>query len=50
MTVRTQGLDHSGNWGRFEYGNQAAYLHRSLWSGIGPTPGGNDLVVYSSPD
>jgi len=39
---------HSGNWGRFEYGNQVAYLHRSLWSGIGPTPEGRDLVVYST--
>jgi hypothetical protein len=39
---------HSGNWGRFEYGNQVAYLHRNLWSGIGPTPEGSDLAVYST--
>jgi len=37
-----------GNWGRLEYGNQVAYLQRSLWSGIGHPPEGSDSVVYST--
>jgi hypothetical protein len=37
-----------GDMGRVEYGNQVAYIHRNLWNGIGPTPQGSDLVIYST--
>jgi hypothetical protein len=39
---------HQGDFGRIQYGNQVAYLHRSLWSGIGRTPQGGDVVVFST--
>lgn len=39
---------YQGSFGRFQYGNQVEYLHRTLWSGIGHTPQGGDMVVYST--
>jgi len=39
---------YQGRFGRFQYGNQVEYLHRTLWSGQGHTPQGSDLVVFSS--
>ena len=39
---------HQGDFGRIQYGNQVVYMHRSLWSGIGQTPQGEDLAVYST--
>jgi hypothetical protein len=37
-----------GKFGRIQYGNQVEYLHRTLWSGLGYTPQGGDVVVYST--
>jgi hypothetical protein len=37
-----------GEHGRVEQGNQIVYIHRSLWSGIGRTPQGGDIVAYTS--
>jgi len=37
-----------GEPGRIEQGNQIAYIHRTLSSGIGTTPKGSDIVVYTS--
>jgi len=37
-----------GEFGRVQYGNQVAYIHRYLWSGVDHTPQGGDLVVYST--
>jgi len=37
-----------GESGRIEYGNQVMYVHRNLWSGIGNTPDGSNIVVYST--
>lgn len=39
---------YRGEFGRVEYGNQLVYMHRNLWSGIGHTPQGGDLVVSST--
>jgi hypothetical protein len=39
---------YRGEFGRIEYGNQVVYVHRDLWSGIGRTPDGSDVVVYST--
>jgi len=39
---------YRGEYGRIEYGNQVVYMHRNLWSGIGRTPHGGDIVVYST--
>jgi hypothetical protein len=39
---------YGGESGRIEQGNQVAYIHRTLWSGIGRTPQGQDVVVYTS--
>jgi hypothetical protein len=39
---------HRGEFGRTEFGNQVVYMHRNLWSGVGQTPQGGDLVVYST--
>lgn len=39
---------YRGEFGRIEYGNQVVYMHRNLWSGIGNTPQGGDLVVFST--
>lgn len=39
---------YRGDFGRIQYGNQVAYIHRNLWSGTGQTPQGRDLVVYST--
>jgi len=39
---------YRGEYGRIEQGNQIAYIHRGLWSGIGKTPQGGDLVAYTS--
>jgi hypothetical protein len=39
---------YRGDYGRLEQGNQVVYIHRNLWSGIGTTPQGGDLVVYTS--
>jgi len=37
-----------GEYGRIEQGNQIVYIHRNLWSGIGRTPKGGDIVAYTS--
>jgi len=37
-----------GEYGRIEQGNQIVYIHRNLWSGIGRTPQGGDIVAYTS--
>lgn len=37
-----------GEYGRIEQGNQIVYIHRNLWSGIGTTPQGSDVVAYTS--
>ena len=37
-----------GEFGRIEQGNQLVYIHRDLWSGVGKTPQGSDLVAYTS--
>ena len=39
---------YAGESGRIEQGNQVAYIHRNLWSGIGTTPQGQNVVVYTS--
>jgi TolA-binding protein len=39
---------YQGSFGRIQYGNQVEYLHRNLWSGVGHTPQGGDLVMFSS--
>jgi hypothetical protein len=39
---------YKGEFGRIAYGNQVTYVHRSLWSGIGDTPVGRNVVVYST--
>jgi hypothetical protein len=39
---------YKGEFGSIAYGNQVTYVHRSLWSGIGNTPEGRNLVVYST--
>ncbi len=37
-----------GQFGRIEQGNQIAYIHRDLWSGIGRAPQGSDLVAFTT--
>jgi hypothetical protein len=37
-----------GEYGRIEQGNQVVYMHRNLWSGIGRTPQGGDIVAFTS--
>ena len=37
-----------GDFGSIAYGNQVTYLHRNLWSGLGSTPVGRNVVVYST--
>lgn len=39
---------YKGPYGTLQYGNQFAYFHRSLWSGVGVAPTGNDAVGYST--
>jgi hypothetical protein len=39
---------YRGEYGRIEYGNQVVYMHRNLWSGMGATPQGGDIVAYST--
>jgi hypothetical protein len=39
---------YRGEFGSINYGNQVLYVHRDLWSGIGTTPKGSDIVVYST--
>jgi len=39
---------YRGEYGRIEQGNQVVYIHRNLWSGIGITPQGSDIVAYTS--
>src|ERR1700758_2682162 len=39
---------YRGEYGKIEQGNQVVYIHRNLWSGIGRTPQGSDVVVYTS--
>jgi len=39
---------YRGEYGRVEQGNQVVYIHRSLWSGIGTTPQGSNIVAYTS--
>jgi len=39
---------YGGEFGSIKYGNQVVYVHRDLWSGIGSTPQGSDLVIYST--
>jgi hypothetical protein len=45
VTIATPG---EGEFGRIEQGNQVVYIQRKLWSGIGTTAQGSDLVVYTS--
>jgi len=37
-----------GSFGTLQYGNQVAYIRRTLWSGVGVAPQGTDLIVYST--
>jgi hypothetical protein len=39
---------YRGESGRIEQGNQVAYIQRNLWSGIGATLQGQDVVVLTS--
>jgi hypothetical protein len=39
---------YGGEWGSIKYGNQIVYVHRDLWSGVGSTPSGSDVVIYST--
>ena len=39
---------YRGDFGSIAYGNQVTYVHRNLWSGIGNTPDGRNVVVYST--
>ena len=39
---------YRGDSGRIDQGNQVAYMRRSLWSGIGTTLQGQDVVVLTS--
>jgi len=39
---------YRGDFGSIAYGNQVTYLHRNLWSGIGTTPAGRNVVLYST--
>jgi hypothetical protein len=39
---------YRGDFGRIAYGNQITYMYRSLWSGVGNTPVGRNVVVYST--
>jgi hypothetical protein len=39
---------YGSEYGRIEQGNQVGYMRRNLWSGIGKTPQGGDLVVFST--
>ena len=39
---------YRGDFGFINYGNQVLYVHRDLWSGIGRTPEGSDIAVYST--
>src|SRR5262249_41602530 len=39
---------YAGEYGRIEQGNQIVYIHRNLWSGIGRTPEGTEIVAYTS--
>ena len=39
---------YRGEFGWIAYGNQVTYVHRSLWSGIGNTPEGSNVVIYST--
>ena len=39
---------YRGEFGRIEQGNQIVYIHRNLWSGMGRSPQGGDLVAYTS--
>jgi hypothetical protein len=39
---------YRGEFGRIEQGNQVVYIHRNLWSGIGRTPQGGEIVAYTS--
>jgi hypothetical protein len=39
---------YRGDFGSIAYGNQITYMHRNMWSGIGDTPDGRNVVVYST--
>jgi hypothetical protein len=39
---------YRGEYGRIEQGNQVVYMHRNLWSGVGKTPQGGDVVIYTT--
>ena len=39
---------YGGEYGRIEQGNQLVYMHRNLWSGVGRTPQGNNIVAFTS--
>jgi hypothetical protein len=39
---------YRGEFGSIAYGNQVSYMHRNLWSGIGITPEGSNVVIYST--
>src|SRR5215469_1487679 len=39
---------YGGEYGRIEQGNQLVYIHRNLWSGVGRTPQGSNVVAFTS--
>jgi hypothetical protein len=39
---------YRGEFGWIAYGNQITYMHRNLWSGVGHTPEGSNIVIYST--
>jgi len=39
---------YQGDFGSIAYGNQVMYVRRHLWSGIGNTPDGRNVVLYST--
>src|SRR5215469_7317568 len=39
---------YHGEFGRIEQGNQVVYIHRNLWSGIGNSPQGGDIVAFTT--
>jgi len=39
---------YRGEAGKIEQGNQVVYIHRNLWSGMGGTLQGGEIVVYTS--
>jgi hypothetical protein len=48
VTIGYWYLLYGGDFGSIKYGNQVMYVHRDLWSGIGKTPEGSNVVIYST--